>query len=105
LEKQIKFKEEQTPGYAEQAKRLLTTEDSSLTTEDSSLTPDERFIKANLLKETERIASKNTKNTFYNYAANPVFVAQLENYMPWMNFMFNSFKVLGKSSTSAMFWL
>ena len=59
---------ENNPAYMEKAKRLLTTTDQRLSKE-------ERFQKKALIKEAERLATKNVKDNFFDYTNNPIWVA------------------------------
>lgn len=64
----IIHRSESNPAYMEKAKRLLTTIDKNLSKE-------ERFQKKALLKETERLSTKNVKENFFDYTNNPIWVA------------------------------
>jgi len=55
-----------------------------------------------LLKEVERISTKNVKDNFFDYADNPVWVAGLETYVPFANFFYNSVKMFAQNPIAWM---
>ena len=85
----IIHRSENNPAYMDKAKRLLTTTDQHLN-------KDERFQKKALIKEAERLATKNVKENFFDYSNNPVWIAGLETYVPFANFFYNSVKIMAK---------
>lgn|GEM_PF-5320829 len=64
----IIHRSENNPAYMDKVKRLLTNTDRDLSKE-------ERFQKKALLKETERLSTKNVKENFFDYTNNPIWVA------------------------------
>jgi hypothetical protein len=93
LDEVITFRSQTNPDYPAQVKRLLTATD---------LTPAEKYSRSKLLNEVVRMASKETKTAFFDYMANPVFVANMERYIPFSNFLYNSARIF---SQNPVFWI
>jgi len=60
------------------------------------LTQEEYLVKQALLKEAWRRALKETKQMFFDYTNNPVLLAKLEWYVPFINFLYNWYKIYFK---------
>lgn len=90
LKDYIQFKSQENPAFAQKAQYLLSAKENELT-------QDERYTKGKMLLEVERLATKATKESFFDYAENPMFVANMEQYVPFANFLFNSAKIFSKN--------
>jgi hypothetical protein len=95
LHDMIVFRSESDPGYADRVKQLFSSE---------KLSADQKYQKQKLMKEVERLATKNVKENFFDYANNPIRVAWLETYVPFANFFYNSVKMFAKQPLAWM-WL
>lgn len=85
---------ENNPKYINYIKRILST--------DVMLSKKKLYHKKALFKEVERISTKNVKESFFDYANNPVWVAGLETYVPFANFFYNAIKMFAKNPLAWM---
>ena len=76
-----------------------------LTTPDENLTPQFRMQKKILIKEASRKATKEVKESFFDYTYNPLFLAKMEQYVPFINFTYNSMKLFSKNPATWLFFL
>ena len=68
--------------------RLLTASD---------LTTGKKRRKISLLNQAVRKATTETKESFFDYTDNPMWVANLEKFVPFSNFSYNNIKLLIKN--------